>query len=314
MSDIEEDEQLVMNDEDDGLRDFYLPLSNGYSFRTLIDVLIASIINVRFVLTKDWITLCEKDTNETIMHRVRIATSQLVDYYLDETLSPLSLCTNLRDIKQSLRSAQKRTSRIVFFNNSVDETKRKRELYAASIQPGRSGGRSTIPLIDIPEVTEEMDESLFDYPDEVDNINEFLITLPVVDVSRAIHAVCNTKCDYVEIECYKRGFVINGYKDGNNLGTHPLGKCVDPTVQGTQKAIKINGPMICKYRIKSSVIKPYSKMNNISGDSATLRMFFSPSKNLKISFPYETSGIVESFIISVDDEPTSMLKKKTKTK
>ncbi len=299
-----------MEDDEHKDRDFYWPIGDAYCFRSLLDFLSASLSDVSWMIYPNVIRLCEKNAEETVMHRVVLQTTVLVDFFLSPEIDLYRLSMNLKTVKGSVNVAHKKMGQICLFNNNKSHDKDTECFGTFCDQGDKKDTCIRIPLIrmrdDLEE--EEMDESLFNYPEVVDNVDEFMITMYASEMSRTMTKVGKLKCDYAELQCYRRGFLVTGYLNGKNVSSDPMGKCVDPLTTPTDIAQRRNGHMIRKYVISAEILKSFGKIDNIAGETATIRVYFSSpakNKNLKIMFPYSTVGYVESFIESTDPAATS---------
>ena len=292
---VEDEEAEVEEEHKD--KDFFWAIGDAYCFRSLLDFLSGSLQDVSWMICPNMIRLCEKNAEETVMHRVVLQTGVLVDFFLSPEIDVYRLSMNLKTVKGSVNVTHKKMGQICLFNNNKSPDKDTECFGTFCDQGDKKDTCIRIPLIKMPEDAEdeEMDESLFNYPEVVDNVNEFMITMYASEVSNTVNKIGKLKCDYAELQCYRRGFLVAGFQNGKDVSSDPMGKCIDPLTSSADIVERKNGRMINKYVISAEILKSFGKIDNIAGETATIRVYFSTptrNKNLKIMFPCSTVGYV----------------------
>lgn len=268
----------------------YAPIADAYSFRCLMDFVGATVSDIHLVFETRVIHMTQTDSYKTILHRMSILTSNLVDYYLNPSYETIMVGVDMRELRAKIKNAQKKQTTLTLFNNMENLT----QFMATVNVPNQStsGGTLFIPTKRLP------DEGVVEV-DDYDDV-EPSIVVQVVDLARAFGYIANSKCKYAQIDCHARGLLIRGVVSGNTAAIQPLGKCANPYNVGEDRAAELNGPVVATYVISSANIKPFAKINNISPPNATLRVYYAADRPLKITFPIGTIGTHEVFLMTVD--------------
>lgn len=272
---------------------FIAPIADAYSFRCLMDFIGGTISEVKLSFESKSITMRQQDSYGTILHNMEVATTSLVDYYLHPEYESVSIGVDMRSLRSKIKNAQKKQTVLTLFNNMDVPT----EFYATFKVPNKSN----VPMSIIPtlRLKEGVDVELPDYGDA-----EPSLVVQVVDLSSTFGHIANSKCKYAELVCYQRGVLITGIVNGRVDAVQTLGKCANPYTVGDERAAEMNGPVLARYTISNTNIKPFSKINNVSPASATLRIYYATDLPLRIVFPIGTIGTHQVFLASVD--PKSM--------
>jgi hypothetical protein len=272
---------------------FMAPIADAYSFRCLMDFIGATVNEVTMNFGTKSIEMKQQDSYGTILHNMTVDKSCLVDYYLNNDYESISIGVDMRSLRSKIKNAQKKQTVLTLFNNMDVPT----EFYATFKVPNKNN----VPMSIIPtlRIKEGRDIELPDYIGADPSL-----VVQVVDLSSTFGHIANSKCKYAELICYTRGILITGVVNGKVDAVQTLGKCANPYTFGEERAAELNGPIVAKYTISNSNIKPFSKINNVSPASATLRIFYADGLPLRILFPIGTIGVHEVFLISVD--PKSM--------
>ena len=283
-------------DDDTGV---YVPISDPYSFYCLIDYIGATVTSFSIVFEDKLIHLTQMDNHATILHRMCIYTSNLVDYYLNPGYEMISFGVDTRVLRSKLKGISKKSILTLFNNISKPQ-----EFMATTVsETNTEGGEGTlfISTMRLPEIGPiEVD----DYITETGEEMKPSLTVQVSDISKKFGNISNTKCKYAQFDCYARGMLIRAIVNGKTDAIVPLGKCANPYNIGEKRAEEINGELLRSYYISNDNIKPFSKINNVSPKKSTLRIYYSKDKPLKIAFPVGTIGFHEVFLMSID--PTTM--------
>ena len=272
---------------------FMAPIADAYSFRCLMDFIGATVSEVRLAFGSKTIEMTQQDSYGTILHTMAIATTSLDDYYLNPDYESVSLGVDMRSLRGKIKNAQKKQTVLTLFNNMSVPT----EFYATFKVPNKSN----VPMSIIPTVRlkETPDIELPDYGEASPSL-----VVQVVDLSSTFGHIANSKCKYAELVCYERGVLITGIVNGKVDAIQTLGRCANPYTAGEERAAELNGVVVARYTISNTNIKPFSKINNVSPASATLKIYYAEGLPLRIVFPIGTIGTHECFLVSVD--PKSM--------
>lgn len=274
---------------------FRCPILDAYSFRCLIDFMSATLVNLPISFTATKISALQADIHRTIFHRMYISTRKIADYYFCPNLEDMTIHVNMRQFKNKIKNAQKRTTTLTLFNKLSNT-----QSFYAVIVTLSSTGTVIIPAIR-PEVQPD-----YSYSDYVDSKGKSLypsLVVPVADLGRIFSQVSNSKCVYAKFVCYKRGIILRGMADGQETCVQTMGKVVNPFNSSPEMVESQNGKPICTYFIPNRNMKPFNKIANISPLNSTLEIYYSPDKPMKIVFPIGTSGKHCVFLASID--PTS---------
>jgi hypothetical protein len=272
---------------------FMAPIADAYSFRCLMDFIGATVSEVKFSFENKTITMKQQDSYGTILHSMEVATTSLVDYYLNPEYESVSIGVDMRSLRGKIKNAQKKQTVLTLFNNLDVPT----EFYATFKVPNKSN----VPMSIIPtlRLKEAVEVELPDYGDA-----EPSLVVQVVDLSSTFGHIANSKCNYAELVCYQKGVLITGIVNGRVDAVQTLGKCANTYTVGEERAAEMNGAVVARYTISNTNIKPFAKINNVSPASATLRIYYAAGLPLRIVFPIGTIGTHQVFMASVD--PKSM--------
>jgi hypothetical protein len=272
---------------------FMAPIADAYSFRCLMDFIGATVSDVKLTFATRHIEMKQQDSYGTILHNMEIATTSLVDYYLNSEYDSVSIGVDMRSLRSKIKNAQKKQTVLTMFNNMDVPT----EFYATFTVPNKSN----VPMSIIPtlRLKETVEIELPEYGDA-----EPSLVVQVVDLSSTFGHISNSKCKHAELVCYTRGILITGIVNGKVDAVQTLGKCSNPYTAGEERAAELNGKVVARYSISNTNIKPFAKINNVSPASATLRIYYADGLPLRIVFPIGTIGIHEVFLVSID--PKSM--------
>jgi hypothetical protein len=291
-SGVDINETDVLTSERTGFR---APIADAYAFRCLMDLIGATVTKLPIKIRDNNIEAMQADVNKTIFHHMTIDTEKLPDFYINPELDEIILYVSMRTLKNKIKITQKRTSNLTLFNNMDDAN----QFYAVIVVPHQKNN-GTVIIETITGDDLEDDSGAFDYVNENGSKMKPSLVLTVNEVSRVLNQVTNTKCICAEFICYQKGILIRCLSDDKLVGIQTLGRCANPINTNEESAKAQNGPELCRYIIPNANLKPFNKLVNIAPSSATLGLFYSRERPLKVAFPIGTIGYHEIFLANVN--------------
>lgn len=287
----------------DNSASFFATITDGSSFRYLIEYLRLTATEGTFIFTKDYITYQKDDEDRTIFNDVKIKTYELTDYEFSSTNSEIPVTINLADLRNKTRAVGKK--------EQMDIYRRPEESgnFYIQVRSQEKAGDNPV-LYCMPMRSENVKLNIYQLPEYSRGKRNPNCTVHQNDFSKLCKQLVANKCSFVEFVGYERGIIIKGIaSDGKTMiMVKEYGKCRNSNVSkmSTTKSIvndkvsvKSQTPApkltvrdadeVQRFKIHISVIKSLAKINGFC-NNGTIKFYIEPGVPMKLSIPIGTFG------------------------
>lgn len=244
---FDDDSDAEEQADDDSPVYFSASITDGYSFRSLIDYLRTTNLSGKFVFSSTSITYVRGNTDGSIVNQVVLFPSEFIEYNYHPHNVEFEFSVNLSRLRQAVKSVAKRESIRIFKN-------KKSKL--VTIQPvGKSKGKNPVYAETI------NDEQKYILPDVVNRKPNFSVS--VSDFCTMGVGMNIVKSSYVIFMAKKFGMSCTGYFDSDKESNR-----TDLGFTGDVKTTECNGDIdnefIGEYKVGITMIKAMSKISNMN--------------------------------------------------
>lgn len=270
---------------------FCAELSDGYSFRNLIEYLKTTNTRGNFVFKPDMIEYSQSDASNKVLNVVEIRACDLSYYRYYSTKTECVVGINMPNFRTITKSIGKKDgARLYMYEGDP-------LLYIRILsQNTKMLNKNNVNMIR-PQTIELQKYIIGQYarPDTLPNC-----TVPSIDFSKMCTAMNALRCSSVMVNGFHKGLVFQAMLDGELTGrVDRFGDCnSDHTTPDLQSLIAQEGSdKELRIEVKLSTIKALSKLNNLS-TNGTIKMYMEAELPLKIVSNIGTYG---RLIIYLDD-------------
>lgn len=254
---------------------FVAEFVDAYSFRNLIEYLKCHNDEIIFIFTKDVIFCKRANKQMELINEIIINTKELVNYEFNEEEN-FSVGLDLTEFKESLGVGKKDSVRIL--------CPKKDNCIIIQYLTHTGSYENNGQKVSIKKVEEENFE-LDEYKRAITDPN---FVVPLINFTKSCKPL-NTDCTYVNFYQYNKGLKIEKIGSGSNVDKFQnFGIVNDDSIMKT-KSLKIvikddsDNKMIDQTKIRSTDVKNFSKLNNISTNT-NIRFYFEKDIPIRLSY------------------------------
>lgn len=297
---------------------FLMEVSDGYSFRNMIEHLKATNVDGHFVFSKKGINYQRIDANHILMNELYLRACDFQKYVLNVT-DTVHVGVNLSDFQSITKQIGKRDGFRWYKKSYSVETSgtvnTSNSIYCQILNSSKNS-RSNINFFCEKNINIEQYEA-GKFRREIDNPNANCV---IGDFSKTCKTIGSLKCDSVIIQGYSKGVSFTACNQGNITGrVEQFGICeLEPKIypelsdilngtinlnlngdDGSSVSNQSNGTALV--HVPSSVIKSLGKMNNIC-NNGIVKMYLEQDKPFRIICPIGPYGELTIYIRDINSK------------
>jgi hypothetical protein len=298
---------------------WYAEFNDGYSLRNLIEYLKSTNISGVLHFCPDKIKYCRADVDQTILNEVVIYASDLPEYIYRAKEPSIAVGVTISNLRKITKSIGKKDGLCLYMNQGDPRL----HILPISANSKSSTGNNVNSIL--PQQIKDQEYEVTGYLNSEDKPN---CTIPISDFCRMCTGMWTISCSYVTIKVYPKGVCFEGLTEGGVITTqskfgtttmtNTTKECIstllsnveipddvleqqlddhmddqmeqeheqqEPTIQ-----IREDIQQQLKVKVKISLIKALSKINNLSSSAGVIKIYMEPDLPLKMICSIGTYG------------------------